>query len=59
MPHWLGKTLSIALRVAALGLLAVTLLPILDTDQWWIRSLEFPRVQLIVLIGLVMAGFAV
>ena len=59
MRHGLGRFLSITLRVAALVLLAITLLPILDTDQWWVRSLEFPRVQLIVLISLVMAGFAV
>ena len=59
MPAGLGRALGIALRILALALLVVTLLPIIDTDQWWIRTLEFPRIQFIVLTGLCLAGFAV
>lgn len=44
--------------VAAVGLVLViaTLLPIIPSNEWWIRSLDFPRAQFAVLIGFVLAA---
>ncbi len=39
-------TMSVLLLVAAL--LAITLLPITDSKLWWIRAMDFPRLQLVV-----------
>lgn len=51
-----------ALRVILLGFAAVlavaTLLPISSSPRWWVRSFDFPRVQIAALSVLVAAGLA-
>jgi endonuclease/exonuclease/phosphatase (EEP) superfamily protein YafD len=42
----------IAVKAGALGLIAATLLPILSTEDWWIRVLDFPRPHIAVLLAL-------
>jgi endonuclease/exonuclease/phosphatase (EEP) superfamily protein YafD len=42
----------IAVRVAASVLTAATALPLVPTDDWWVRALEFPRPALAVLLAL-------
>ena len=32
----------------ALTLAAVTLLPLIETTRWWVRAMEFPRIQIAV-----------
>lgn len=49
--------MSIVLAVVGLTLVAATALPLLRTKKWWIRSLDFPRLQIAVLLALVLAGF--
>jgi endonuclease/exonuclease/phosphatase (EEP) superfamily protein YafD len=44
--------------VAAIALLALAVLPVLDADWWVVRSLDFPRVQLLALTILVAVGLA-
>lgn len=58
-----GNALHFLCRLV-LGLLAfasivATVLPLLRGDEWWIRVFDFPRVQIAVLIGLTLAGYAV
>ncbi|MEZ5462069.1 endonuclease/exonuclease/phosphatase family protein [Dokdonella sp.] len=36
----------ILLAALSMALLAMTLLPLLRSERWWIRALEFPRLQL-------------
>ncbi|SDB24901.1 Uncharacterized conserved protein YafD, endonuclease/exonuclease/phosphatase (EEP) superfamily [Desulfonatronum thiosulfatophilum] len=57
-----GKALHFFCRVA-LGLLSLALVfgtavPLLRSDAWWIRIFDFPRIQIAVLIGLTLAGYA-
>ncbi|MGB7406216.1 MAG: endonuclease/exonuclease/phosphatase family protein [Pacificimonas sp.] len=47
------------LIIAAAFLIAVTILPVMPVDAWWIRVLDFPRVQIVVLLSIVMALLAV
>lgn len=49
--------MSIALAVVGLILVAVTVLPLVRTEKWWIRSLDFPRLQVAALLALVLAVF--
>lgn len=49
----------INLRLAAGALCVFTLLPVLTTDEWYIRIFDFPRVQLIVAMVLVLAAFGI
>jgi endonuclease/exonuclease/phosphatase (EEP) superfamily protein YafD len=58
-----GKTLYFLCRLAV-GLLSLvlvfgTVVPLLRSDAWWIRVFDFPRIQIAVLIGLTLAGYAV
>lgn len=58
-----GKALRFYCRVAV-GLLSLVLVfgtavPLLRSDAWWIRVFDFPRVQIAVLMGLTLAGYAV
>lgn len=58
-----GNALHFLFRLA-LGLLSFasifgTAVPLLRSDDWWIRVFDFPRVQIAVLIGLTLAGYAV
>lgn len=49
--------MRIGLTVVGLILVAATALPLVRTEKWWIRSLDFPRLQIAVLLALVLAGF--
>jgi endonuclease/exonuclease/phosphatase (EEP) superfamily protein YafD len=59
MMHRLRSWLEVALWVAGLILIAATLLPLLETNAWWIRVLDFPRVQIAALIAAVLAAAVV
>lgn len=48
--EWLRYALYSAVVAAA----AITLLPELDTNAWWVRLLDFPRVQVLVALLLVL-----
>ncbi|MFW5824170.1 MAG: endonuclease/exonuclease/phosphatase family protein, partial [Marinobacter sp.] len=45
------------LALLALGLVTATLVPLIHTDQWWIRVFDFPRIQIASLIVLTFAGY--
>ncbi|TWT62463.1 endonuclease/exonuclease/phosphatase family protein [Rubinisphaera italica] len=48
-------TISIwALRIAALGIIFLSALPFLPVGAWWVRICDFPRVQLLALLMLVL-----
>lgn len=56
-----GKALNIFCRIFvglfSLALICSTAIPLIHSDQWWIRVFDFPRVQIAVLIGLTLAGY--
>ena len=57
-----GKALRFLCRLA-LGLFSLVLVygtaaPLFRSDAWWIRVLDFPRIQIALLIGLTLAGYA-
>lgn len=47
-----------ALRIIAAALLAVSLLSVIEANEWWIRIWDFPRLQILVAILLVMIALA-
>ncbi len=51
----MDKLLGIAWYSAVLFLVVSTLLPIIRSDEWWIRWFDFPRLQLLVL-GILLFG---
>ena len=57
-----AKTLHLCLRVlvglSALTLIVFTAMPLIRSDAWWIRIFDFPRIQIALLIGLTLAGYA-
>ncbi len=57
-----GKALYFFCRLAVVLLSLVlvfgTAAPLLRSDAWWIRIFDFPRIQIAVLIGLTLAGYA-
>lgn len=48
----------IVLGLLSLVLVFFTVIPLLRNDAWWIRIFDFPRIQIAVLIGLTLAGYA-
>ena len=42
-----------------MALVYVSAVPLLRGDAWWIRIFDFPRMQIVVLIGLTLGGYAV
>jgi endonuclease/exonuclease/phosphatase (EEP) superfamily protein YafD len=46
---------DILLTVGALAVIAATLLPFVQSDVWWVRSFDFPRMQ-IAFVGTVVLG---
>jgi endonuclease/exonuclease/phosphatase (EEP) superfamily protein YafD len=52
--RWLG--------VACLGLVAIlvllTALPVIETNEWWVRLWDYPRVQIAGLLAIALAGLA-
>lgn len=49
----------IAVGLFSLALVVGTAIPLLRSNAWWIRIFDFPRIQIAVLIGLTLAGYAV
>jgi endonuclease/exonuclease/phosphatase (EEP) superfamily protein YafD len=47
----------IALALFSLALVCSTAIPLIHTDQGWVRVFDFPRVQISVLIGLALAAY--
>lgn len=43
----------------SLALVFGTAVPLFRSDAWWIRIFDFPRIQIAVLLGLTLAGYAV
>ncbi|MDQ8204732.1 endonuclease/exonuclease/phosphatase family protein [Pelagicoccus sp. SDUM812003] len=41
----------------SLVLVIATVIPLIRSDSWWIRILDFPRIQIAVLMGLTLAGY--
>lgn len=51
----MGAQLPVAaLWAGAIAIVVVTLLPLADTNAWWVRALDFPRPQIAFLAGLVL-----
>ena len=51
---WLGRGFLALLSLLVL----VTLLPVIETDEWWVRIWDFPRLQIGALLLLALAGLA-
>ena len=49
--------MKIALVVVGMILILATALPLVRTEEWWIRVLDFPRLQIAILLALVVVGF--
>lgn len=49
--------LEFMLGVFALGLIAATVIPLVHTNQWWVRLFDFPRLQLAVLMISTLIGY--
>jgi endonuclease/exonuclease/phosphatase (EEP) superfamily protein YafD len=53
--HLFGR---VALALLAGVLVFGTGVPLLHSDEWWIRLFDFPRIQIAILLGLTLAGYA-
>ncbi|MEM8827306.1 MAG: endonuclease/exonuclease/phosphatase family protein, partial [Pseudomonadota bacterium] len=51
-PSWARRGLHVLLAI----LIVATILPLIAADAWWVRVLEFPRVQIVVIMVAVMAA---
>jgi endonuclease/exonuclease/phosphatase (EEP) superfamily protein YafD len=49
------RSLDVLLTIGGLAVITTTLLPLLRSDVWWIRSFDFPRMQ-IAIFGAVVLG---
>lgn len=52
---WLERAFLALLAILVL----VTVLPVIETDEWWVRIWDFPRLQIGALLLLALAGLAV
>ena len=52
---WLGRAFLALLAILVL----VTALPVIESDEWWVRIWDFPRLQIGALLLLALAGLAV
>lgn len=52
---WLGRAFLALLAILVL----VTALPVIETDEWWVRIWDFPRLQIGALLLFALAGLAV
>jgi hypothetical protein len=50
------QLLNISLTIGELALIAATLLPLSRSGAWWIRTLDFPRIQIAILGAAVLAA---
>ncbi len=48
----------VVLGMLALALVIGTLIPLIHSNEWWIRIFDFPRIQISALIGLTLACYA-
>ncbi|MGM0562656.1 MAG: endonuclease/exonuclease/phosphatase family protein [Pseudomonadota bacterium] len=48
----------VVVGLLSLALVFGTAVPLLRSNAWWIRVLDFPRIQIAVLIGLTLTGYA-
>ncbi len=51
---WLGRGLLALLSLLVL----VTILPVFESDEWWVRIWDFPRLQIAALLHIALAGLA-
>lgn len=57
MPAWRRRLRFLFL--AFVGVLALlTILPIVETDEWWVRLWDYPRLQIAAMLGLALIGAA-
>lgn len=47
----------IAVGLLALALVYATAIPLVRSDAWWIRIFDFPRLQILVVIGVTLIGY--
>lgn len=52
--RWAARLLRWLLLLASVGLVVVTILPSIDTATWWVRYLDFPRLEFA--IGMLLVG---
>jgi endonuclease/exonuclease/phosphatase (EEP) superfamily protein YafD len=50
------QALDVLFTIAELAAIAATLLPLSRSDVWWIRTLDFPRIQIAIVGALVLAA---
>ncbi len=53
--HFLSR---VGVGVLSLALIYATAVPLFRGDAWWIRIFDFPRIQIAVLMGLTLTGYA-
>lgn len=53
--HLFGRVVAALLAGAPVG---GTAIPLVHSDEWWIRLFDFPRIQIVTLLGLTLAGYA-
>ena len=58
MPRW-RRWLSFACVGLLVILIVLTILPIIETDEWWVRLWDYPRLQIAALLALALVGFVV
>ena len=49
----------IIVSLLSLLLVLATAIPLLHSDAWWIRIFDFPRIQIVILILIMMVGYVV
>ncbi len=56
-PRTIRLTFEIMLGALAVTLIIATAVPLVHTNQWWVRLFDFPRLQFAVLMALVLVGY--
>lgn len=52
--HLIGR---VVVGLLSLAVIYATAVPLLRVDAWWIRVFDFPRLQIVALMGLTLAGY--
>jgi endonuclease/exonuclease/phosphatase (EEP) superfamily protein YafD len=52
----LSNVSDVFFTIAAVAAIAATLAPFLRSDVWWIRTLDFPRIQIAIISALILAA---
>jgi endonuclease/exonuclease/phosphatase (EEP) superfamily protein YafD len=50
------QPLDVLFTIAALAAITATLAPFIRSDAWWIRTLDFPRIQIAIISALILAA---